>query len=154
MAVVVQLTAGELANPRTLIPDQLFGYLTDRVAREEDIPQQTAEQIVEQALAFLVACGRNSDVRLFPSKLVDVGWHTFILYTRPYAEFCQKVAGRFIHHVPTDIPEHAPPDRVAAIGVTVETMRATGLPVVPELWTLKTECSQCYQGCADDPRES
>jgi hypothetical protein len=27
-----------------------------------------------------------------------------------------------------------------------------GLPVDPRLWVPRAECSQCYQGCADDPK--
>ena len=31
---------------------------------------------------------------------VDELWHTFVIFTREYESFCQKVAGRFMHHVP------------------------------------------------------
>jgi hypothetical protein len=30
--------------------------------------------------------------------LSDPGWHTFVLHTRDYREFCRRVAGRFIDH--------------------------------------------------------
>lgn len=149
-----RLTDDELANPHTLIPEELFGFLIDRIAREEDIPAEEAVRIMEQALAFLVACAFNPDARLSPSKQVDIGWHAFLAYTRQYQEFCVKVAGRFIHHAPIDTPEDEIHDPVAAIGATVEAMRAAGLPVVPKLWIPASQCSQCYAGCADDPRES
>lgn len=32
--------------------------------------------------------------------IVDEMWHTFILFTQPYTEFCQAQFGRFIHHAP------------------------------------------------------
>ncbi|MFI6595017.1 hypothetical protein ACIBHX_02145 [Nonomuraea sp. NPDC050536] len=71
-----------------------------------------------------------------------------------YAEFCQRVAGRFIHHRPDEpdeqIGEATPP--AAAIGATVEAIRSAGLHVDAELWIPASECSQCYAGCADDPR--
>ncbi|GAA2873045.1 hypothetical protein GCM10010517_33540 [Streptosporangium fragile] len=101
-----------------------------------------------------MACALNPDARLSPSKRVDVGWHVFLTYTRPYEEFCRKVAGRFIHHEPADTPDGAISDPVAAMGATVEAMRAAGLPVVPELWIPAGECSQCYAGCADDPADA
>ncbi|MFI6797220.1 glycine-rich domain-containing protein [Streptosporangium canum] len=63
-----------------------------------------AEQIMKQALSFLAACAARPYARLAPSELVDIGWHTFILYTREYAEFCEQVAGRFINHAPDDDP--------------------------------------------------
>ncbi|WP_433358873.1 glycine-rich domain-containing protein [Streptosporangium sp. CA-115845] len=134
-AAAAQLTARELANPRSLIPDQLFGFLADRIAREEHISQDQAQEVIEQALAFLVACGLNPDVRLFPSPAVEIAWEKFLTYTRAYGEFCQQVAGRFIHHWPIDVPKHAPPDSKAALQTSVEAMRAAGLPVVDELWT-------------------
>lgn len=59
---------------------------------------------MEQTLAFLAATANQADKPLSPSQPVDIGWHAFILYTREYAEFCQRVAGRFIHHVPTMTP--------------------------------------------------
>lgn len=37
-----------------------------------------------------------------PSQVVDLAWHEFILFTRPYQAFCQKALGRFLHHTPTE----------------------------------------------------
>ncbi|MBQ0727923.1 MAG: hypothetical protein KBT77_11305 [Thalassolituus oleivorans] len=37
-----------------------------------------------------------------PSQVVDVAWHEFILFTRPYQTFCDKALGRFLHHTPTE----------------------------------------------------
>ncbi|MEZ5530178.1 MAG: hypothetical protein R3E57_09690 [Porticoccaceae bacterium] len=37
-----------------------------------------------------------------PSQVVDVAWHEFILFTRPYQIFCKKALGRFLHHTPTE----------------------------------------------------
>jgi hypothetical protein len=33
--------------------------------------------------------------------VVDEMWHTFMLFTEPYAAFCAKYFGWFIHHLPT-----------------------------------------------------
>ncbi len=30
---------------------------------------------------------------------VDELWHTFVIFTKDYAAFCNAVAGRFLHHV-------------------------------------------------------
>ncbi|MCL6417694.1 hypothetical protein MIB92_18690 [Aestuariirhabdus sp. Z084] len=37
-----------------------------------------------------------------PSQVVDVAWHEFILFTRPYQSFCKKGIGRFLHHTPAE----------------------------------------------------
>lgn len=34
------------------------------------------------------------------SKDVDNLWHTYILFTKDYAAFCERNFGRFIHHIP------------------------------------------------------
>jgi hypothetical protein len=57
---------------------------------------------VDQALAFLSACAGNTGAPLAPSELVDIGWHTAILRTQNYAAFCQRIAGRLLHHFSTE----------------------------------------------------
>lgn len=36
---------------------------------------------------------------------IDDMWHTFILFTREYTDFCNHYFGHYIHHVPTPIVE-------------------------------------------------
>jgi anti-sigma regulatory factor (Ser/Thr protein kinase) len=134
---------------RDLISPGLFSKLACRVAASEGHDLHTAERIVEQTLAFLVTCARHPEGRLSPSETVDAGWHAFILHTADYGEFCDRIAGRFIHHRPNG-PSEAVLDQ-QAIGATIAAMRHAGVPVDPELWVPRAECSQCYQGCADDP---
>lgn len=38
---------------------------------------------------------------------VDRMWHTFLLFTADYAEFCHQYFGRFLHHCP--VSEENPP---------------------------------------------
>ncbi|BFU44969.1 hypothetical protein KRMM14A1004_32060 [Krasilnikovia sp. MM14-A1004] len=86
-----------------------------------------------------------------PSDLVDIGWHTFILYTREYAEFCERVAGRFIHHVPDDVQPDNERDR-PTLADSVEAIRAAGYQIDPQLWSIDSaECTQCHAGCHDSP---
>jgi hypothetical protein len=137
-------------GPRELIAPGLFDTLTLKVMAGGGLDRGTAEKVVEQALAFLVACVLYPEDHLSPSEMVDAGWHAFLLHTREYAEFCARVAGRFIHHRPAG-PGEARPAR-EAIGATIAAMRAAGLRVDADLWVPKTSCSQCYAGCADDPK--
>lgn len=127
------------------------------VTKVGDADQQTAidfaGRILNQAVGFLELIAHNPGVGFSPSRLVDIGWHNFILYTREYAQFCQGIAGRFIHHAPFD-----------EVGVdygtghairTVDALRAFGWPVDDLLWTSDTlscdarlltqspDCGQC-----------
>uniref|UniRef100_B8HQA6 Uncharacterized protein n=1 Tax=Cyanothece sp. (strain PCC 7425 / ATCC 29141) TaxID=395961 RepID=B8HQA6_CYAP4 len=48
-------------------------------------------------------------VAMYPPLLpIDDLWHTFLLFTRDYAEFCQEYFGYFIHHTPN--VEETPPE--------------------------------------------
>ncbi len=44
---------------------------------------------------------------------VDNLWHTFILFTKDYADFCQKHMNRFIHHMPETENSKKSPDYLA-----------------------------------------
>jgi len=33
-------------------------------------------------------------------RIIDEMWHTFILITKDYAEFCNQYFGEFMHHIP------------------------------------------------------
>src|ERR1700744_1805154 len=98
-----------VADPRVylaykgVVDQQLWERLVNRVIKDGDIQRRLAERIVNQALAFLLLCAREPDGKFSPSPLVDIGWHTFILYTKAYADFCDKVGAGFIHHAPTDV---------------------------------------------------
>jgi hypothetical protein len=149
------------ADVRTLISPELFGRLTDRIAIDHPEHAGRADQIMEQAIAFLAACAARPGLGLAPSEAVDIGWHTFILYTREYAAFCERVAGRFIHHAPNDIP--GMPGEGSTVSATVRVMGELGLPVVEDLWAAHRgdcsndkcnsgKCNQCHAGCVDSPK--
>lgn len=143
----------EAASP-PLISADLRARLVARVQDDARTDRATAGRIIEDTIGFLGACALNPGARLVPSKLIDFGWHAFILHTREYAEFCERTAGRFIHHRP-EVPGQAGTDS-ATIGATVAAIRAAGFPADADLWTCGAncsgKCSQCYAGCHDDPR--
>lgn len=108
MTAVISDTQAEQARNalayQHLIDPQLWGRLTRRISREERVGLPLAERIMNEALGFLQLCALDPDHGFSPSTLVDIGWHTFILYTREYGAFCHNLAGRMIHHQPADIP--------------------------------------------------
>ncbi len=53
---------------------------------------------------YLVAISNRRTVSM-PSKVVDAAWHEFILFTKQYETFCNKVFGRFLHHTPEEVME-------------------------------------------------
>lgn len=139
---------------RSLVSDALFGRLVARIVADEQLERQLAERIMDQALAFLRACAGHPGGPLSPSKLVDVGWHTFILYTREYAAFCDRIAGYFIHHAPDDEAATSADPLENALTRSVEAIQAAGLVVDAELWLTAEagECRNCSNvGCGAGP---
>lgn len=81
--------------------------IVERYAEECKISLQESRAIFTETKKWLWLCGRQSCERAgLPLTLfdelhaVDLMWHTFILFTHDYAEFCQRYCGTFVHHVP------------------------------------------------------
>lgn len=151
-----QPTVADPATGRSLVSPELFARLTNRIVADEQINPTLAERIMSQALVFLKACGDNTGTPLSPSPLVDIGWHTFVLYTRDYADFCERVAGRFIHHAPTDDgADHGDPAEIHTR--TLDAIRAAGFTPDQDLWPsvagdCNSRCTQCHARCTDSPQ--
>ncbi|MBQ1027481.1 hypothetical protein [Micromonospora sp. C95] len=149
------LTIDRVGTGRALVSDELFAQLFARIAHDyPELAPDLPASILDQALAFLGTCATTTGL-LGPSDLVDIGWHTFILHTREYADFCQRVAGRFIHHQPEPTSEEPPsgPEPIGApISRTVAAITAAGFAVDHELWGGRVaDCTQCHAGCTDSP---
>jgi hypothetical protein len=150
------LTIDRVSSGRALVSGELFAQLTARIAHDHpELAPDLPARILDQALAFLATCATATGP-LGPSDLVDIGWHTFLLHTREYADFCQRIAGRFIHHQPEPPPDETGPTAPEPLGVpisrAVEAIRAAGFAVDHELWRGKTaDCNQCHAGCHDSP---
>ena len=141
-----------LRRGSSLVSPELFTRLTDRITKEDpDLPADMPARILDQALAFLAAAAVTT-APIGPSNLVDIGWHTFLLHTRDYAEFCDRIAGRFIHHEPEDSSEW-PTTPAGAVPLTraVEAITSAGYQIDRPLWHGKVDCTQCHAGCTDSP---
>jgi hypothetical protein len=142
-----------LAPPRLgrdLVTPKLFARLTARLEADHPEVADNAGRIVDQTLAFLAACGANPEAELRPSRPVDLGWHTFLLFTQDYSLFCRRIAGRFIHHIPDDATDRGnapgPADTIAAV-------EAAGYTVEPDLWARSSTCHPCHEeGCSGTGR--
>jgi hypothetical protein len=118
--------------------DQLWARLTTRIVDDHQhlgIDLGMAERIMNEALGFISLLAR--DPGHGPAGLVDIGWHTIILYTLEYEVLCNALAGHMIHHCPTDLEEleDSVPGgkRQHKIADTVAAMQRYG-PVDLDLW--------------------
>jgi hypothetical protein len=71
-----------------------------RYATDYNLPIEVAREHGRELKRYLAIAA------LFPQRAygmigpVDKIWHTFILSTGKYSQFCQSIAGRYIHHFP------------------------------------------------------
>jgi hypothetical protein len=137
--------------------EPLLHVLAQHDLRGYPAVRRMPDRIMGQTVACLEPCATATEP-IGPTELVAIGWHTFIHYTHEYAEFCDRIAGRFIHHVPDVDPTGdewptAPKASAATLAVTVAAMRKARCVVDPELWsrTAASDCTQCHAGCHDSP---
>ena len=142
----------DVTDALTLLTHEVADRLTRRITTDHpDIDTPTARRIVGQTAAFIATSGQQPGQSLAPSKLVDYGWHAFVLHTVDYADFCQRVVGRFVHHVPTDEDEETPGGPRATRERTLAAITAAGYAVDEALWPDAADCTQCHAGCSDSP---
>ncbi|MEV5351910.1 hypothetical protein [Streptomyces sp. NPDC052693] len=151
MTIALERLVGT-TDPAALVAPEVTDRLIRRITTDHpEITEATARRIVGQTAAFIAASGKQPGQSLAPSKLVDYGWHAFILHTVDYTRFCEQVVGRFVHHVPTDEDDEMPDGAQATRERTLAAIAAAGYTVDEELWPDMADCTQCHAGCTDSP---
>jgi hypothetical protein len=73
------------------------------------VAREDAVVLFRETRRWMWLCAsRPDDVDMIiqdPLLMLDNMWHTFILFTRDYSEFCKKAFGRYIHHLPVTSTE-------------------------------------------------
>ena len=104
-------------RPETGTVRETFGPIVDRIAAHPQVPAELAEAVMVETLRF-VDLAATTDVAVAPSRLVDVGWHEFILFTRDYMALLGR-ARRLRAPRPQQPRRHRCADRVPAHPGTV-----------------------------------
>src|SRR4030095_12304691 len=72
-----------------------------RLMAKKDWTAAHADRLIEEYREYLALFYFHPGEELVPpSQELDDVWHEHILDTQRYAEDCQRIFGRFIHHVP------------------------------------------------------
>ena len=80
-----------------------------RYAKETGCSMEVAKQHEREIKRFLAICALTPPGEHIGMKgPLDKLWHTFIIFTKPYSDFCRQVAGRYIHHYPVVSREAKP----------------------------------------------
>lgn len=70
-----------------------------RYAEETRLPTEVLAEHEREIKRFLALSALNPGKYGMRGPLDEL-WHTFILFTSSYAEFCRQLGGKFIHHYP------------------------------------------------------
>jgi hypothetical protein len=74
--------------------------ITERYVTSYGVSRELAKLHEVECKKYLVLCALFPNESLGMKGPVDNYWHTFLLFTKEYIDFCNEVAGFFIHHVP------------------------------------------------------
>ena len=100
-------------DKKTKIIETAMSFPMDDLLRkycmEHSLPIETAREHEREIKRFLALSVINSSTKYVLSGPMDELWHSFILFTKKYHEFCYLVAGHYIHHVPS-VPSDKPND--------------------------------------------
>lgn len=91
-----------------------FPPLIDRLVEKKGLERSDAEALYTDMLRFLYLCG-TTEKTMAPSERIDLAWHEFLLFTRPYQAFCRRMFGFFIHHNPRESGKRPVPSEGASV---------------------------------------
>lgn len=76
-----------------------MAHVINQYRKDKTISDQQAALYERELKRYLALCAIFRDKSLvMGSEIIDTLWHTFILSTQAYADFCNQVAGTFLHH--------------------------------------------------------
>ena len=142
MTITTERAATAAKDPRKLVTPEVFSTVSTYVARHQEVTLAYAERMVAQMLVWMRAVADNPSARLAMDETVDPAWHAFMLHSQEYAAFCDRLFGRYLHHVP---PVDGTSHTDVEIDRTLPALRATGYQVDTEFWVGAKPC------CPPDP---
>ena len=120
--------AQEFSNPH------IFGRFKKEIKEKFEIEdEEKARHLEREALRYLALCALHpgKEINMF-SEQVDEYWHTFILFSKDYFEFCRELGMPYIHHYP-NVSEEAPTEG-ATFKDFEDLYEATFKEELPAIW--------------------
>jgi hypothetical protein len=109
MTMNVMCSTESLLSCQEIITNVMNYPMTDMVFRcQKDFGYSDEDMIIleRECKRYLILCyvkDNPDDGIAMYSADVDNMWHSFILFTKEYADFCQSNFGHFIHHEPNRV---------------------------------------------------
>jgi|AntAceMinimDraft_11_1070367.scaffolds.fasta_scaffold91065_1 hypothetical protein len=93
-------------NKDSILMDNVLSYRNQTVIlcymRKHRVSIEVAKNHFRAMLIFLYFCATSNNT-FTPSEVIDEMWHTFLLSTKDYDDFCQEYLGKKIHHNPDSV---------------------------------------------------
>jgi hypothetical protein len=124
---------------------EILGFKHDRVLQryvsDHKVSFHEADRTFKALKEFMVVCAVKPGPKV-TSAPIDNMWHTFLLFTKDYRDFCENQLGMFINHEPFEEPApHVYLD-------TREFARGFFGKLDEELWPVEAK-ADCSSGCAE-----
>jgi hypothetical protein len=92
------ITTSQIAQSQFLEEYDFSKYVLHAIYKNPNLVE-LAHTALEEYKEFLLACVRSNSLPV-PNENVDAIWHSHILFTKDYFEFCHQLCGHYIHHIP------------------------------------------------------
>src|SRR5437764_15253816 len=94
-----QTVLRETAKPVPEILAYQHERVLDRYTIDYGVSNEEAKRSFAAFKEFMVVCAVKPGPKV-TSEPIDRMWHTFLLFTKDYRNFCEEYLGRFINHEP------------------------------------------------------
>ena len=79
-----------------------LSFVVERIRNKKLLAESKIEDAIFEFRRMMALCALTEVGFKVPCDEVDEVWHTFLLFSKEYDEFCSKAVGKFVHHVPPE----------------------------------------------------
>jgi hypothetical protein len=74
--------------------------IREKIVKDNVLPESIVDEAILEYRKYMILLRLGFQQLVMCSHEVDEVWHTHILFTQSYAEFCYQAFGGFVHHDP------------------------------------------------------
>lgn len=122
-----------------------FWFVKEIITKKGSISEEKIDLAIDEFRKFLVLVHLYEKKFSMTSKEVDTVWHTFILFTKEYYEFCNDTFGKILHHIPQTSRTPVQPNGKQFFYKAYKNTFGD----IPDIW-LSSISSECDDDCGSD----
>lgn len=122
-----------------------LGHVRDRVLKEGAVSEEIIDVAIAEYRKFMILFALGFGKLAMCSREVDEVWHTHILFTQDYINFCNQLIGKYVHHMPDTSETPVGADSVERFLGAYEQVHGS----VPSIWN--SQNTLCGHDCDGRP---